>query len=559
MQTVANRGIGLSWLRGLGSPRAGALRTLVLVVTATAGLSFAPGALALEGDTIAGVVTDASTHAGIVGIEVCASALNAEPVEGPERCAQTTSGGVYSLSGLESGRYRVEFSTPTQSELNYVTQYYNGASTPGGATPVTVSEATGATGIDAALKAGGRITGRVTDASTGAPIGEIVVCAIRSPFEGIKCASTHANGEYSIASLAGGQYMVVFSTQLGRNLNYITQYYNGQLSQLGATQVEVRAEGTTAGIDAALQAGGQISGTVTDASSGAAIPKAFVCALSLLPEVTECAFTNEVGHYLISGLPSANYQVRFSAGRGYLVQYYNAKYSRAEASVLGVFAGELKTGIDAAMQSVPAALPLNTGAPAVSGKPTVGDSLSCSTGSWTGKPPPTFTYQWLHDGTPIEGATESAYTVQESDLTHTISCLLTATNVVGRASASSAGVLIAPPASERPSVTILTRRFVVTGRSIDVRVACAHARCIGRIALGNRVPRKTKGSHYLISSAIAVGSFSLAPGQQRTVALRLRGKRALGAFIHARKHPVTARLEVSVRGGDGIFKNVLIR
>jgi hypothetical protein len=528
----------------------------VVIVAVAAGLSFAPGAVALEGDSIAGTVTDASTHAGIVGIEVCASQITSEFTEGAEQCAQTTTGGAYTLSGLASGRYQVEFSVPPTSSLNYVTQYYVNASTPTGASPVSVSATAGASGIDAALRPGGRITGRVTDASTSGPIGGIEVCALPGRVEILGCALTNPNGEYSISRLASGQYTVVFSAASASSLNYITQYYSGRSSLLGVTQVTVKAEETTSGIDATLQAGGQISGTVTNASTNAAMRGVLVCALSILPEVTECAITNEIGHYLISGLPSANYQVRFSAGRGYLVQYYNAKYTRAEAQVVGLFAGELKSGIDAAMQTAPATLPVNTGAPAISGTPTVGNSLSCSPGSWSGKPPPTFTYQWLLDGAPIEGETESIYTAQKLDVAHTLSCQVTATNVVGTASAASVGVLATPAANERPLVTILSRKLAARGRSVYVKLKCWHTRCDGRIGLERQISRRKLH----ISTMLASGSFSLAPGEQRTVALHLLGKRTFVARRNAgRKHAVRARLSVTVKGGNTVSKAVLIK
>ena len=60
--------------------------------------------------------------------------------------------------------------------------------------------------------------------------------------------------------------------------------------------------------------------------------------------------------------------------------------------------------------------PRNTSPPEVSGKPSVGETLSCSPGTWSGSPPPAFTYQWVRDpGRPteagIELATASTYNV----------------------------------------------------------------------------------------------------------------------------------------------------
>ncbi len=82
-------------------------------------------------------------------------------------------------------------------------------------------------------------------------------------------------------------------------------------------------------------------------------------------------------------------------------------------------------------------VPVNTSAPVASGTPALGQTLSCSSGSWTGYPPPTFTYQWLDDGTPIAGASTSTYVVQVADQGHVLACQVTASNSAGSESATS--------------------------------------------------------------------------------------------------------------------------
>jgi hypothetical protein len=54
--------------------------------------------------------------------------------------------------------------------------------------------------------------------------------------------------------------------------------------------------------------------------------------------------------------------------------------------------------------------PLNKVLPVASGVLTLGGLLSCTTGTWSGGYPHTFTYQWLLAGVPIGGATNSTYT-----------------------------------------------------------------------------------------------------------------------------------------------------
>jgi hypothetical protein len=61
----------------------------------------------------------------------------------------------------------------------------------------------------------------------------------------------------------------------------------------------------------------------------------------------------------------------------------------------------------------------------------VGQTLSVSTGSWGGKTPITYTYQWTNNGTAITGATAATYTLASTDKNATIACQVTATNSTG--------------------------------------------------------------------------------------------------------------------------------
>jgi hypothetical protein len=55
----------------------------------------------------------------------------------------------------------------------------------------------------------------------------------------------------------------------------------------------------------------------------------------------------------------------------------------------------------------------------------VGDTLTASTPVWA--PFADFSYQWLRDGQPIEGATTSSYATTDADLGHRISVAVTGT------------------------------------------------------------------------------------------------------------------------------------
>jgi hypothetical protein len=81
--------------------------------------------------------------------------------------------------------------------------------------------------------------------------------------------------------------------------------------------------------------------------------------------------------------------------------------------------------------------PVNTVAPVVSGTATVGQTLSSTTGTWTGVPTPTFTYQWQRVTTNISGATSSTYVLVAADAGSTIRCVVTGTNAVSAVAANS--------------------------------------------------------------------------------------------------------------------------
>ena len=83
--------------------------------------------------------------------------------------------------------------------------------------------------------------------------------------------------------------------------------------------------------------------------------------------------------------------------------------------------------------------PTNNTIPVVSGTATVGQTLSSTTGTWSGYPAPTYGYQWVRGAsTNISGATSSTYTLVDADYNNTVKCTVTATNSAGSASATSA-------------------------------------------------------------------------------------------------------------------------
>jgi hypothetical protein len=81
--------------------------------------------------------------------------------------------------------------------------------------------------------------------------------------------------------------------------------------------------------------------------------------------------------------------------------------------------------------------PANITPPTISGINNVGELFTVNDGTWLGTNPITYTYQWKRNGINIIGETNSTYTTVLADLGQTISCEVTATNIIGSTSAIS--------------------------------------------------------------------------------------------------------------------------
>ncbi|HWX88005.1 MAG TPA: carboxypeptidase regulatory-like domain-containing protein, partial [Solirubrobacteraceae bacterium] len=118
------------------------------------------GATLTEGGKISGTVTDAYSHGRLAKIGVSAYASG---VEGSFGYASTNANGEYTISGLRTGAYKVEFSWEySEAEgkacehaprcpPKYITQYYNDQPSEATANPVAASVGTLTSSINAAM------------------------------------------------------------------------------------------------------------------------------------------------------------------------------------------------------------------------------------------------------------------------------------------------------------------------------------------------------------------------------------------------------------------------
>jgi hypothetical protein len=105
---------------------------------------------------------------------------------------------------------------------------------------------------------------------------------------------------------------------------------------------------------------------------------------------------------------------------------------------------------------IPGGQPVNTGSPQVFGIPAVGNTLTCSTGTWNAQPAPTFTYQWMLEGIAIPLATASTYTLTSADRGLALTCEVTASNRGGSEAAISKALHIPGVAPEVVQAPLLS-------------------------------------------------------------------------------------------------------
>jgi hypothetical protein len=184
----------------------------------------------------------------------------------------------------------------------------------------------------------------------------------------------------------------------------------------------------------------------------------------------------------------------------------------------GVLAGGTFRSFEESPQATVAsfsALPESIAAPAVSGTAAVGQTLSCSEGTWAGSVPQSHAYAWLRDGAPIDGATGPRYDLARDDGGHQLRCRVTAANLAGAATATSDPLDVAVPPASPPGGTRATPRAkpVVSG----LKLAPSSFRAAKRG--GSVVPKGYAAVSYRLSDPATV-TF----GVQRPAAGRRRGK-----------------------------------
>jgi hypothetical protein len=297
-----------------------------------------PALAAAQTGSISGTVTNAQTGAPIAGLEV--GTINLDLLTGG--VGTTNASGVYTITGLPPGRYLVGTQAAQQDpELPYQDEVFDNVQCPNGCdfeeivdgTFITVTAGATSGNVNFALDPLGSVTGTVTSAA-GAPLQNVTVNAVirlGNSAVVVESATTNAAGLYTLERVEAGTVYLYTSSNQG----YVNEIFDN-ISCVGpcsastavasGTAVPVTAGATTAARDFSLTPGARITGTITNAATGAVIPNVNLQAVARVGTGTTIvgnASSNASGVYTIGGLATGNYFLFTTGGSNTMAELYD--------------------------------------------------------------------------------------------------------------------------------------------------------------------------------------------------------------------------------------------
>ena len=191
-------------------------------------------------------------------------------------------------------------------------------------------------GVDFALDLGGSISGRITNAADGTALQNISVSVytrIGGTTFTVGSGTTDATGLYTAQGLASGTFFVVtsgagsqgFVNEIFGNIPCVGSCSSTTATATG-TPVTVTMGAATPDRDFALDLGGRVAGTVTDAATSAGIQNVLVNVYTVVAGSTTFAGnagTDATGAYTVQGLPTGTYYAYTSNSVGYTNEIFD--------------------------------------------------------------------------------------------------------------------------------------------------------------------------------------------------------------------------------------------
>ncbi len=251
--------------------------------------------------------------------------------------------GNYTVVGLSAGTYKVQFDS---WEENVITQWYSNKTDFDTANAIPLTSGQDKSGINATLKKGITISGKVT-VPTDVDLTEVWISVYDEDYDYIRGTFPDSDGNYTLAGLPAGTYKVEFSAW---EENVVTQWYNNKNDFDSATPIALKVGGDKTGINATLERGAKISGKVT-VPDGLDVTKVEVTAYDEAYDHWRSTYPDPDGNYTIAGLAAGTYKVEFSSWEEDLTtQWYNNKADFESATPVTVKAEDTKSGVNANMK-----------------------------------------------------------------------------------------------------------------------------------------------------------------------------------------------------------------
>jgi hypothetical protein len=330
----------------------------------------AAGATMVAGGEITGTVTNASTSTALAGGTVTAiptdngaAVSSGFLTDGAGKL--TVSGNSYTISGLPSGEYVLQYAN-TATSPSYPKVYFAGSGVTqilGSATDFNITTGSAAQSANFAVPEAGTVSGTVLAASSDAPLAGVIVQFYASSGQPVVRTTTSGAGTYSESDLLPGSYRLSF-TQTNPALPLALQYYSGAATLAKANAVTVVAGSTVININVALAPGGGIGGTVVAARGEAPLGDTGVYVMDSSGDVLAHTTTATDGAYSVTNLPAGTYYVEFGAPDaedltllsdsaltqfGFAPEFYGGKLSLAGAKAVTVTSGATTTKINGAL------------------------------------------------------------------------------------------------------------------------------------------------------------------------------------------------------------------
>lgn len=315
------------------------------------------------GSRVSGTV---KTTSGTALKDILVTAWEGDSWGGYTQASSTSTGstGKYTLDALAAGDYIIQFESPAAASSQYLTEYWNNATTIDDGTPLNVSPGANRTGIDAALARAASISGTVSLAGgIGDLTFDVSACKRALPSYYVDCdygnVTVGAGGSYKISNLPTGSYTVRvdytgtsnFRGEYLSNVHVTTQYSEVP----DATYFTLSAGTAVTGKNIILDPGAEVSGVVTLnglPKENARVEAILTSDYRQYPVAARTVHTASDGSYTITGLDFTEYQIRASVSDGSASsQWLSNQYSRERAASIAFDGPDSSAGNNFALES----------------------------------------------------------------------------------------------------------------------------------------------------------------------------------------------------------------